>query len=393
MGISKFWYRGSAAIAATMMVVGVTSLAQGQSILTYNINKTSSTVVADGVIDEGEWDDASTEGGGDWQQLGQPFGTADVDNNRFRMQYDDDNLYVLYETDHSTWLEPLGGGNPNIVFTEDNLNLYIDPRADGELVNNVPNGEVDGYQLAFNQYSGPGPLISTDADRQGVGFFTEAHVDSPFGDQGGWNNGGSAVEGAALGNGSGITVAQNNTPGTGGLAEIIIPFDSLNAMAEIDDGNGGMKTTGLNQADVGTPANGDTWLFLMSTIPDDPSAPGGLPIWNWHEGGSFAPHGNVGHGEVTFVDPGASDPADLNMDGFVDGLDLGILLGNFGSNAAPGGGELDGTDPVDGLDLGILLGAWNPPPTVGASSVPEPASLALLALAGVAALSTRRSRS
>jgi len=86
------------------------------------------------------------------------------------------------------------------------------------------------------------------------------------------------------------------------------------------------------------------------------------------------------------------NPADLNMDGFVDGLDLGILLGNFNQNGVAGsGGELNGTDPVDGLDLGILLGAWNPPTAISAAAVPEPttAILALLA-AFVVSVSARR---
>ncbi len=78
-----------------------------------------------------------------------------------------------------------------------------------------------------------------------------------------------------------------------------------------------------------------------------------------------------------------ADPADLNGDGFVDGLDLGILLGNFDQTAAPSGGELNGTDPVDGLDLGILLGAWNPPALIGGVTVPEPSSLLLISVAGL----------
>jgi len=80
-----------------------------------------------------------------------------------------------------------------------------------------------------------------------------------------------------------------------------------------------------------------------------------------------------------------ADPADLNRDGFVDGLDLGILLGNFDQNGIPAlGGELNGTDPVDGLDLGILLGAWDPPLRSPAATIPEPSTIVVLA--GLAAI-------
>lgn len=52
-------------------------------------------------------------------------------------------------------------------------------------------------------------------------------------------------------------------------------------------------------------------------------------------------------------------PADLNGDGVVDGADLGLLLGTWGSTgAAPA--DLDGDGTVDGADLGLLLGAWGP---------------------------------
>jgi len=85
----------------------------------------------------------------------------------------------------------------------------------------------------------------------------------------------------------------------------------------------------------------------------------------------------------TFVD------ADLNMDGFVDGLDLGILLGNFGDSGIPAsGGELSGSPPVDGLDLGILLGAWDPPAPI--TTVPEPSALLLVAMASLIGIPFRR---
>ncbi|HMN95676.1 MAG TPA: M12 family metallo-peptidase [Phycisphaerales bacterium] len=49
--------------------------------------------------------------------------------------------------------------------------------------------------------------------------------------------------------------------------------------------------------------------------------------------------------------------ADLDGNGIVDGADLGLLLGAWGTQGA-GGADLDGSGTVDGADLGLLLGAW-----------------------------------
>jgi subtilisin family serine protease len=49
--------------------------------------------------------------------------------------------------------------------------------------------------------------------------------------------------------------------------------------------------------------------------------------------------------------------ADLNLDGNVDGVDLGMLLGVW-NTPAPTMGDLDGDGMVNGADLGLLLGAW-----------------------------------
>jgi len=49
-----------------------------------------------------------------------------------------------------------------------------------------------------------------------------------------------------------------------------------------------------------------------------------------------------------------SNPSDLNDDGVVDGADLGILLGAWGTAA----GDINGDGTTDGADLGILLGGW-----------------------------------
>jgi hypothetical protein len=63
---------------------------------------------------------------------------------------------------------------------------------------------------------------------------------------------------------------------------------------------------------------------------------------------------------VFSADEICSVAGDLNGDGVVDGADLGLLLGSWGT---AGAGDLDGNGIVDGADLGLLLGDWTPPPT------------------------------
>lgn len=48
---------------------------------------------------------------------------------------------------------------------------------------------------------------------------------------------------------------------------------------------------------------------------------------------------------------------DLNLDGVVDGADLGALLGSWGPCAGCPA-DLDGSGAVDGADLGLLLATW-----------------------------------
>jgi hypothetical protein len=47
---------------------------------------------------------------------------------------------------------------------------------------------------------------------------------------------------------------------------------------------------------------------------------------------------------------------DLNDDAQVNGLDLGVMLGQWGPGSPAA--DLDEDGSVNGLDLGILLGAW-----------------------------------
>jgi hypothetical protein len=58
-----------------------------------------------------------------------------------------------------------------------------------------------------------------------------------------------------------------------------------------------------------------------------------------------------------FSHGGQALPADFNVDGIVDGADLGVLLGAWGAQGVPQ--DLTGDGIVDGADLGVLLGSWS----------------------------------
>jgi hypothetical protein len=61
-----------------------------------------------------------------------------------------------------------------------------------------------------------------------------------------------------------------------------------------------------------------------------------------------------------FFNPNPRCPADLNLDGRVDGADMGVLLSAWGLSGSTltGAGDLDGDGMVTGADLGLLLAAW-----------------------------------
>ncbi|MSR19181.1 MAG: hypothetical protein EXS00_08510 [Phycisphaerales bacterium] len=51
-----------------------------------------------------------------------------------------------------------------------------------------------------------------------------------------------------------------------------------------------------------------------------------------------------------------ADPADINADGQVNGLDLGILVAGWGS---AGAADINNDGVVNGADMGLLLSAWD----------------------------------
>ncbi len=294
----------------------------------YDVQFTSSPPKVDGIISPGEWD-AAEPASGNWRLLRQPHTEIDCDFNRFRVLYDQEHLYILYETLHEgvpgeDWWPSAVVNDPNdpteinppIEFGSQCLYLYLDPNNDGDLnkdtlgrpllpgdANKVivpkPDTTCDGYQITFNQYEGT--FVSTDDNRRGIGVFTEARVNNFLGDQGNWNRQGKAKNGAGLSD-SGIVIAQvnRNAPGGGaatGKAEIKIPFAALDVAAQISGPNDQeeMIATGLDGSQ-GVSA-GDVWGFNMGQAVNRHPATQGqyLPVWQWHDGALFAmwPHGTL----------------------------------------------------------------------------------------------------
>jgi hypothetical protein len=144
--------------------------------------------------------------------------------------------------------------------------------------------------------------------------------------------------------------------------------------------------------------NGTTWSDVSGTLPSGASAKAlavdwgrGLPAayvgtgagiyatWDsaatWVKDGADLPNVNIGQLEIdaqrrtiiagTYGRGAWRSPmplaADLNLDGVVNGADLGILLGEWGPCVGTGWGcrgDLNRDGAVTGADLGILLGQW-----------------------------------
>ena len=197
-------------------------------------------------------------------------------------------------------------------------------------------------------------------------------------------------------NSSGGTITASGALGTAGSTSIaggltlsgasILDIDLGNANTDHFDVTGNVVLDALSVLDVTlepgfVPSGSYTILTASGSLADN-----GLTL-DGSDTGTFSLA--VNSNTVVLTALGCCDLADLNMDGFVDGLDLGVLLGSWNTTTTPDMGELNGKPPVDGLDLGILLGAWNTPPLGGLTGVPEPTSAVLL-IVGLAGLTSRR---
>ena len=83
---------------------------------------------------------------------------------------------------------------------------------------------------------------------------------------------------------------------------------------------------------------------------------------------------------------------DADSSGYVDDDDLSLLLANWNTGTIWAQGDFDEDGDVDDDDLSLLLARWNAgTPPLGDAAIPEPATLALLAI-GAAGMIARKKR-
>ena len=290
--------------AAIVLMLSATSFAQSE----YDVNSTSAPPTIDGVVAAGEWDAASVAAGG-WRILRDPAGPNDTTNNRFRMLFDDTNLYILYETDFDVYRDD--NIRDVIRFGYNNINFFFDPNLDDEGnqgTETMPFLTPDSYQIAINMYLGTfvcesGCSVAQNTGPVGLSSFAVAFSDATTGNNLSWEG----MRGTQVG-----TV----NSALGGVMELAIPWTDFDAPGL--DANG--EDPGLNLMGE-APVDGDQWNFNAGFIS---SGSGLLPVWNWSnnpDGTSFFVQQPAGLLNFVAVDDEFL-LGDVNLDGAISFLDI-----------------------------------------------------------------------
>lgn len=258
--------------ALALVLAGATAGASHAQVRTYDVVTTTMPPTIDGVRGVGEWDEAEPATG-EFRLLRTPD-PGDLSSEQISWQalWDQDAFYLIMESDYGSWSP--ASENP-IDFGEDNTSFYLDPNVDGEP---NPTSTPDGYQFAMNQRVGSSGFSA--GVPFGTGFFFEAHIDSLFGNQGGWAGFRDS------------TLMQENGA-SGGVLEMRIPWTEFDA-----DPNG---VSGLRHTEAPNP--GEVWFFNIGRISTD--AGNLLPVWNYTTSQVFAERP---HGEITFLPPPSACP-------------------------------------------------------------------------------------
>ncbi len=187
--------------------------------------------------------------------------------------------------------------------------------------------------------------------------------------------------------------------GTGDRESRIVSPDALpegpliHVAGTLDDTTGEQKLY-INRVEV---ASTTTSIRPFGAL--DPSRNPGIGIGNIQDSSSQFFEGIIADVRISDValdpDDCVSDPltpmGDVDLSGYVDDDDLSILLANWNEYADWGTGDLDWNGFVADNDLSLLLANWNAgTPPMDGGAVPEPATLALLAVGGLALIRRRR---
>lgn len=360
----------------------------------YQVRMKANPIVFDGVATGREWSEAEllTWGangvpGVVWGTDGSPEETSWTYH--LRMLWDPapevGGLYLYGESDHGGAQFLNSSGGVAWGFNVDTVNLYLDPNRDGE---NSRQGNVDGYNLAFN-VSGPSDGVSTTqsilsgAGDGTIGIYYESHVNMIWGSNGGTRFGGNGTGPLEALSAAGVdfNLVTRGTA-TGWSYELFMPWEMFDGCLGGDSNDGDGLCIAASSGGPGTADIGDIWYFdLAYYINGDYRT----HTWGATAGGS-RDNGYASWPDPTFILSGTSFQCDLNRDAEIDAADASIMFINWGTSAS---GDCNGDSIVDTADAGVMFSEWTADPTSAPYSwdspkvpIPEPSSIYVV-LAGL----------